>query len=106
MARPRAGQDGHGRHATPRPRVRVGLAGLSRSSGGSQVSRVPCPMTVVQGLDDEYGTMAQVERIRRRAAVDPEVVLLERCGHSPPRDRPSASLEAVKRLVEKVMTSS
>jgi len=43
----------------------------------------------VQGHDDEYGTMAQVDRL---AALVPqaEVLKLDACGHSPHRDQPAA----------------
>jgi len=53
-----------------------------------------CPILAVQGKDDEYGTLAQVEGIRRRAP-QTEVVVLSRCGHSPHRDRPEALTRAV-----------
>ncbi len=63
-----------------------------------EISRVQCPMTIVQGVDDEYGTIEQIERIRRRAIAPPEVVLLPRCGHSPQQDCPDDTLAAIARL--------
>ncbi|MEO8681807.1 MAG: alpha/beta hydrolase [Vicinamibacterales bacterium] len=63
-----------------------------------EVSRVCCPMTIVQGLDDEYGTIDQVERIKRRAMTPPEVLLFSGCGHSPQQDRPDDTLAAIVRL--------
>ena len=49
--------------------------------------RLRCPILAVQGEDDEYGTLAQVEGVRRHAP-QTEVVVLSRCGHSPQRDQP------------------
>lgn len=50
---------------------------------------IRCPVLAVQGEDDEYGTMAQIEGIHRYA---PQTVLLKlaRCGHSPHRDQTGA----------------
>lgn len=50
---------------------------------------IRCPALAVQGEDDEYGTMAQIEGIHRYA---PQTVLLKlaRCGHSPHRDQTGA----------------
>lgn len=47
-----------------------------------------CPVLAVQGEDDEYGTMAQIEGIPRYA---PQTALLKlaRCAHSPHRDQPA-----------------
>jgi pimeloyl-ACP methyl ester carboxylesterase len=64
----------------------------------AEVARVRCPMLVVQGLDDEYGTVEQIDRIKRRAEAPVDVVLLPDCGHSPQQDQPEATLAAVARL--------
>lgn len=51
----------------------------------------------IQGTDDEYGTMEQVQRIAR-AAAQVTVVKLSDCGHSPHRDQPHRVLDAIKRF--------
>ncbi|MGE0816052.1 MAG: alpha/beta fold hydrolase [Vicinamibacterales bacterium] len=53
------------------------------------LQRVVCPTLILQGVDDEYGTVAQVEAITAQAAGTVETALLPRCGHSPHRDRPA-----------------
>lgn len=57
------------------------------------VDRIVVPVLVIQGEDDEYGTVAQVESIRRRAGA--ETLLLPGCGHSPQRDQPMATVQAL-----------
>ena len=54
---------------------------------------IPCPVLAIQGVDDEYGTMAQIDGI---AAAAPRVALLklEACGHSPHRDQPETLTQA------------
>jgi len=59
-----------------------------------EIAPIRCPLLAVQGLEDEYGTLAQVRGIAERV---PQTRLLEiaRCGHSPHRDQPELVIEAV-----------
>ncbi len=68
--------------------------------------RIDCPVLAIQGHDDEYGTMAQLEAIRSTVRGPVELVQIERCGHSPHRDRPEVVLEAVKKFVANLEMSS
>ncbi|MDE2480784.1 MAG: alpha/beta hydrolase [bacterium] len=51
---------------------------------------IAVPVLVVQGVEDEYGTPAQLDAIARGCAGRVDRVLLEGCGHAPHRDRPDA----------------
>ena len=66
-----------------------------------ETRRVRCPVLAIQGEDDEYGTMAQIERIADLAP-DVELVRLADCRHSPHRDQPEAVIEALVRFVDRV----
>lgn len=61
---------------------------------------VHAPALLIQGRDDEYGTLDQIDRI---AAVLPDVerLELERCGHSPHRDQPEAVLRATVAFLQR-----
>ena len=61
--------------------------------------RIKCPILAIQGLDDQYGTMAQVEAIENQSGGPVEVVRLADCKHSPQRDHPEATLEAIVKFV-------
>jgi pimeloyl-ACP methyl ester carboxylesterase len=50
---------------------------------------------VLQGYDDPYGTIAQVEAIEAKSAGPVQVCMLEDCGHSPHKDQAKKSLEVV-----------
>jgi pimeloyl-ACP methyl ester carboxylesterase len=65
------------------------------------LSAIACPTLVIQGEDDEYGTLAQVEAIRRRVPNAQSLVLRD-CGHSPHRDQPAATLKAITHFVQKL----
>lgn len=64
--------------------------------------RVTCPVLALQGEDDEYGTPAQVEAIRRQAKGEVEVLMLADCRHSPHKDQPQATLEAMAGFIERI----
>jgi pimeloyl-ACP methyl ester carboxylesterase len=55
---------------------------------------IQCPVLVVQGEDDEYGTLRQVDAVLSRVKGPAESLVMSRCGHSPHSDRPSEVLEA------------
>ncbi len=62
--------------------------------------QIRCPTLAVQGLDDHYGTLAQIDAI---AAGVPhaEVAHLPECGHSPQRDQPQALIDCVAAFVDR-----
>ena len=59
-----------------------------------EISVITAPLLAIQGEDDAYGTMAQIDEI---AAVVPHARLLKlpACGHSPHRDQPEAVGQAI-----------
>ncbi len=68
----------------------------------SSLSRIECPVTLIQGKDDEYGTLAQLDAIERQVSGRVERVELAACGHSPQRDQPEATLSALTRFIASV----
>lgn len=63
--------------------------------------RITCPLLAIQGKDDEYATMRQIECIAERAP-DVELLELAACRHSPHRDQPQAVIAAISRFVDRV----
>ena len=63
-----------------------------------ELARIRTPLLAVQGHDDNYGTMAQIDTI---AAHVPQarLVKLDACGHSPHRDAPQALNDAIAAFV-------
>jgi len=61
---------------------------------------IRCPILVIQGEDDEYGTVEQMRRIAQHAP-HVELELLAHCGHAPHRDQPDQVLEAVHRWLQR-----
>jgi pimeloyl-ACP methyl ester carboxylesterase len=63
---------------------------------------ITCPVLVVQGEDDEYGTRRQVDAIATQARGPVETVMLPRCGHSPQRDQRDIVLSRVAEFVDRI----
>jgi pimeloyl-ACP methyl ester carboxylesterase len=67
------------------------------------VAHVRVPILIVQGTDDQYGTLAQVRLAESDAYCPVETTILERCGHSPQIDRPDETLTAISEFVHRVL---
>lgn len=59
---------------------------------------IRCPLLAIQGEDDEYATMAQLDGIKRLVP-HAQLLKLADCRHSPHRDQPQAVMDAVVRLI-------
>ena len=64
--------------------------------------RITCPILAIQGLDDQYGTMAQVKAIAKHSGGPVEILPLADCWHSPQRDQPEVVLAAIAEFVKRI----
>jgi len=60
---------------------------------------VRCPLLLIQGRDDEYGSAAQLDAIERQVGGKFARIELADCRHSPHRDQPEATLAAIADFV-------
>jgi pimeloyl-ACP methyl ester carboxylesterase len=64
---------------------------------------IACPVLAIQGADDEYGTLAQIDAIEAQVGGPFEkLVLPPRCGHSPHRTQEAATIAAVSAFIERL----
>jgi len=63
------------------------------------LSRVRCPLLLIQGRDDQFGTTAQLDAIERQAGGQVSRLELSDCRHSPHRDQPEATLAAIAEFI-------
>jgi pimeloyl-ACP methyl ester carboxylesterase len=63
---------------------------------------VRSPVLAIQGHDDEYGTMAQLDEIARRVRGPCELLKLDNCGHAPFRDQPETVLTTIKQFIHRI----
>jgi pimeloyl-ACP methyl ester carboxylesterase len=60
----------------------------------SECRQITAPLLAIQGANDEYGTLAQLDEIAA-AAPQTRCLVLSDCGHSPQRDQSAAVLAAL-----------
>jgi pimeloyl-ACP methyl ester carboxylesterase len=64
---------------------------------------IESPVLVVQGEDDKYGTVRQVDAVVTQVSGPARSLVLARSGHSPHSDQPDEVLEAASRFVRQAL---
>lgn len=64
---------------------------------------IKSPVLVVQGEDDQYGTLRQVDAVVTQVSGLAEALVLPHCGHSPHSERPDEVLQAAARFLKKAL---
>lgn len=67
---------------------------------------ISAPVLMVQGEEDAYGTLAQLDAIARGVGGPCDRLVLPGCGHAPHREAGGAVLEAVGRFLDRVAAMS
>ncbi|MFL6814676.1 MAG: alpha/beta fold hydrolase, partial [Bradyrhizobium sp.] len=60
------------------------------------------PVAILQGVNDEYGTIRQVEIAEEECYCPVEVTIVPGAGHSPHRDAPEATLNAISEFARSI----
>lgn len=68
----------------------------------SYLPRIRAPALVIQGRNDPYGTVSQIDAVRQKSGGPVAVELLADCGHSPHRDHPAEVLAAMARFAQRL----
>jgi pimeloyl-ACP methyl ester carboxylesterase len=66
-----------------------------------QCRRITCPLLAIQGHDDAYGTMAQIDALSKKGQIR-QLLKLQQCGHSPHKDQTDAVLASVVQFLKTV----
>jgi pimeloyl-ACP methyl ester carboxylesterase len=61
------------------------------------------PVAIVQGVDDQYGTMLQIEIAQDECYCPVDVVVVPGAGHSPHREAPKVTLDAIVEFANAVL---
>ncbi|MFQ5755572.1 MAG: alpha/beta fold hydrolase [Acidiferrobacterales bacterium] len=65
--------------------------------------RIKCPVMIIQGEGDEYGTKEQVDAIASQVSGPVEVLTLPGCGHTPHRDQIEVTSQAMTGFVRTLL---
>jgi pimeloyl-ACP methyl ester carboxylesterase len=60
------------------------------------------PVAIVQGSDDQYGTIRQIEIAKEECYCPVDVTIISRAGHSPHREAPEATLNAISEFAARI----
>lgn len=61
------------------------------------------PVAILQGADDQYGTLRQVEIAEEECYCPVDVTIIPGAGHSPHREAPEATLHAISDFAERIL---
>ena len=64
---------------------------------------VHCPVLVMQGEQDGYGTLAQLRAVESGCGGPTEALVLPKCGHTPHRQQREATLAAIASFVRRLL---
>jgi len=65
---------------------------------------IKVPVLAMQGRQDQYGTLAQIEALKRGLACAPEVAILEDCGHAPHLEKPDETARLIADFTTRILT--
>ncbi|MBC8257808.1 MAG: alpha/beta hydrolase [SAR324 cluster bacterium] len=69
----------------------------------SCLPKIRIPQLIVQGKNDEYGTVAQMDAIVHQSSGAVETSFLDNCGHSPHRDQKNQTLDIMTEFIHKLL---
>jgi pimeloyl-ACP methyl ester carboxylesterase len=61
------------------------------------------PVAILQGADDQYGTIRQIEIAQQECYCPVEVTVIPGAGHSPHREAPGATLNAIADFAGRIL---
>jgi pimeloyl-ACP methyl ester carboxylesterase len=71
-----------------------------------QLAYIRVPTLIVQGEDDQYGTVKQIEVAEQECYCPVEVALLPGAKHAPQREAPEATMRVIAEFVKRVLVAS
>ena len=72
----------------------------------AELPNIRCPVLAIQGHDDQYGSMEQLDRIAAGVRSPCRLLKLADCGHAPQRDQPVAVIAAIERLYLQIQATT
>lgn len=64
------------------------------------IESITCPVLAIQGENDEYGTVKQLERIKKHVEGNCKYVMLSNCGHAPHISNKDEVIDLVKTFID------
>lgn len=90
----------------------LGLSGawldpdFRRWDNTGSLAGLQAPIQIVQGADDEYGTVWQIEIAKEKCACPLDATLIPGAAHSPQREQPQMTLDIIARFVNRALNTA
>ena len=68
-----------------------------------ELAYIRVPILIVQGEDDQYGTVRQIEAAQEECYCPVEVALLPGARHAPQREAPEITLKAIADFANRIL---
>lgn len=69
---------------------------------GDAIDHLRIPVMGIQGRNDQYGTLAQIEELSERLYSPFDQVVIEKCGHAPHIEKPEETLRACSDFINRL----
>jgi pimeloyl-ACP methyl ester carboxylesterase len=69
---------------------------------GEYLAYIRIPIAIIQGAEDQYGTIRQIEIAREECYCPVDVTMVSGAGHSPHREVPELTLSVVSEFVKRI----
>ena len=63
---------------------------------------IKIPILAIQGKDDPYGTLSQIEILEENLKGKLKKLILNNCGHNPLIDKPKESINKIKEFIYQI----
>ncbi len=64
------------------------------------LENISCPSLVIQGADDQYGTLKQIDLIEKYSRFLVKKVIIDNCKHSPHLEKPKLVVDYIEKFIQ------
>ncbi len=69
----------------------------------SLVKNITCPILLIQGSEDQYGTLKQIDLIKRNYLSQVNELILKNCKHSPHLEHPKEVIDKIEKFIKNIL---
>ena len=69
----------------------------------SLVKNIACPILLIQGREDQYGTLKQIDLIKKNCLNYVNELILESCRHSPHIEYPKEVIHNIDKFIKNIL---
>ena len=67
------------------------------------VKNITSPILLIQGLEDQYGTLKQIDLIKKNYLFNITELILQNCGHAPHLEHPKEVIDNIEKFIKNIV---